>query len=281
MHFHYRPYPKAVFWLLFLMLFLTSDLFAQRRGGRGGPGGGPQNFGVAYQHFPDSDIREYMFSYFQGTSLIGFRTLCFAGGIRTGIADDSSNFRYRFTLGEGSIQRRWYYLGATLADFNRQGLAESLDRWAEIRPGIGRRMGRPRAYLHPAVFGILGAGNLETGRANYPFADSLTTQTYRGLQVGYGALMRLGMGLRGYIEAGYSERNVVDGEEPRLQTFTLSGEFLLWRREGMGLFATGGYLKERFTFGQIDGSRDNQQFRIGLNLAVAPRRRPRDNWDFD
>lgn len=274
---------KFIFIASILILFSgPNSLVAQGGMGRGLPflGRGPLALGIQYDYFDPAD-RHQVIAALSQTGMAGFRreklsslfqisTLMLAGGVLFNSSFDNSEFRWRAGLLDVNLNRKILFIGGTLLDYDQSKLLEKDFRWFNLRLGLGPILGKHSFFIAPKVIGTIGAGSWKLGNINYIALGNVTDTTYSGMEGGFQVGLDIGYLRRLHISAFYSERILVDGQEPHFKNWSAELRYLVGKigNDLVNLYIQ--YQQQNVEIVDSDSVQENINLRAGVQITLIP-----------
>jgi hypothetical protein len=274
---------KFIFILSILVLISGSNsLVAQGGMGRGLPflGRGPLTLGIQYDYFDPVD-RHQVIATLSQTGMRGFRqekpsshlqisTLMLAGGMLFNSSFDTTEFRWRAALLDVNINRKLLFIGGTLLDYDQSKLLEKDLRWFNLRLGLGPILRKHSFFIAPKVIGSLGAGSWKLGNNNYISLGNVADTTYSGMEGGFQVGLDIGFLRRIHISAIYSERILVDGQEPHFKNWIAELHYMVGKigNDLVNLYIQ--YQQQNVEIIDSDSIQDSINIRAGVQITLIP-----------
>lgn len=282
---------KFVFITSSLILFLVQNsLVAQGGMGRGLPslGRGPLTLGIQYDYFDPADHHQFIATLSQ-TGMRGFRrdksssllqisTLMFAGGMLFNNSFDTTKFRWRAGFLDVNINRKLLIIGGILLDYDQSSMLEKDFRWFNLRLGFGPILRKNSFFISPKVIGLLGAGSWKLGKNNYISLENVADTTYSGMEGGFQVGLDIGFLRRLHISAIYSERILVDGQEPHFKNWIAEFRYMVGKigNDLVNLYIQ--YQQQNVEIVDSNSIQDNINLRAGVQITLIPEVPPIKPW---
>jgi hypothetical protein len=282
---------KSIFITSILVLFLgPTNLGAQGGMGRGLPflGRGPLTLGIQYDYFDPADHHQVIATLSQTgmggfrrdrtSSLIQISTLMLAGGVLFNNSFDTTKFRWRAGFLDVNINRKLLFIGGTLLDYDQSKLLEKDFRWFNLRLGFAPILGKHSFFISPKAIGTFGAGSWKLGNNNYSALGNVADTTYSGMEGGFQVGLDISFLRRLHISTDYSERILVDGQEPHFKTWKAELRYLVGKigNDIVNLYIQ--YQQQNVEILDSDSIQENIDLRAGVQITFIPEIPPVKPW---
>lgn len=286
-----KRYKSILITTCSLILFLVqNNLVAQGGMGRGLPflGRGPSTLGMQYDYFDPAD-RHQVIATLSQTGMGGFRrnkssslfqisTLMLAGGMLFNSSFDTTEFRWRAGLLDVNINRKLLFIGGTLLDYDQSRLLEKDFRWFNLRLGLGPVLRKHSFFISPKVVGSLGAGSWKLGNNNYISLGNVADTTYSGMEGGFQVGLDIGFLRRVHISTTYSERILIDGQEPHFKNWSAELRYMVGKigNDLVNLYLK--YQQQNVEIVESNSIQENINLRAGVQITLIPDIPPVKPW---
>ncbi len=275
--------PARNIFLIFLLLMFTANLSAQL-----GPGTfRGMTLGVRYNYFDPAVVHQAMAEggqvrYFGLISpkapLTYTSSINWVLGARFNTDGDSTDFIWRFNIADGEVKRKLLAYGYTILDLDQSGSLKRNFRWVNVRVGPGVSVGGQKLSFGVKVMGTLGIHSIRFGKDNYSELGNMADSTLSGIEAGFRITAPLQIASKLMLFGEYSDRVLVDGQEPRFKTFSGGLRLAFGKPRGAKFILSASYHREEVSFNDSPLEFDNNFFQAQIQFTPAPPK-PRSQFD--